>query len=214
MNRIERRRRETRKRILESALDLFSMQGLSRTTIGDITERADIGKGSFYEHFDARDDLIRHLLREGYNDLLGLIETRIPDSDDLKDRAHAVLEAHWVFFTRDRRFFRFFHQVRGLLKRKTEDSEKDLIGQEFRRFLNRLIDLLMAGKDLDQEEKRDRMAGIACALAGCVSGYLSYRMVLEKGVPGEDELKFLDTVLLPGVLNYHFEPVRTRRAAS
>lgn len=214
MNRIERRRKETRKRILESALDLFSLQGLTRTTVGDITERADIGKGSFYEHFDAKDDLIRNLLREGYNDLLGLIEERISDSDDLEARAHAVLEAHWVFFTRDRRFFRFFHQVRGLLKLKAEDKDKDLIGEEFRRFLNNLIDLLPPPEDRHLAENREHMAVVACALAGCVSGYLSYRMVLEEEVPGTDELGFLDTVLLPGLLDRRVGPVGGKRKAS
>lgn len=218
MNRIERRRRETRRKILDAALDLFSLKGLGQTTIADITERADIGKGSFYEHFEAKDDLIRHLLRDGYDDLLGIIESKISTLEDLQSRAAEVLRVQWVHSTRDRRFFRFIHQVRGLLKLKVVGEERDLIGLEFRRFVNRLIDILLAPADRDRPEKRQEMVVVACALAGTVSGYLSYRMVLEGDVPGEEELRILQDVLIPGLLKGKLRGkivgVREKRIAS
>ena len=218
MNRIERRRRETRRRILDAALDLFSLQGLSQTTIANITERVDIGKGSFYEHFQAKDDLICHLLRDGYDDLLGIIEEKISTSEDLNSRAAEVLRAQWVHSTRDRRFFRFIHQVRGLLKLKVVGEEKDFIGLEFRRFVNRLIDILLAPEDRDRPERREEMVVVACTLAGSGSGYLSYRMVLEGNVPGEEELQVLQNVLIPGLMKSKLKNkiagVREKRVAS
>ena len=97
-------------------------------------------------------------------------------------------------------------------------KERDLIGLEFRRFVNRLVDILLAPEGRDRPEKREEMAVVACALAGCVSGYLSYRMVLEGDVPGEEELQVLQDVLIPGLLKGKLKGkivgVREKRIAS
>jgi AcrR family transcriptional regulator len=50
-SRVERRKRETRGRIRKAALDLFASRGLDETTVAEITERADVGKGTFFTYF-------------------------------------------------------------------------------------------------------------------------------------------------------------------
>ncbi|MGZ5311085.1 MAG: helix-turn-helix domain-containing protein, partial [Solirubrobacterales bacterium] len=51
----QRRRERTRGRLLEAARDLFAEQGVEATTIAAIAERADVGFGSFYNHFESKD---------------------------------------------------------------------------------------------------------------------------------------------------------------
>ncbi len=51
LGRRERRSQETREKIYWSALDLFSRQGFSATTIDAIAKDADIGKGTFFNYF-------------------------------------------------------------------------------------------------------------------------------------------------------------------
>ncbi|HEX2776577.1 MAG TPA: helix-turn-helix domain-containing protein, partial [Candidatus Acidoferrales bacterium] len=46
-NRRERRRLETRERIYRAALQIFAERGYLETTVEDITEAADVGKGTF-----------------------------------------------------------------------------------------------------------------------------------------------------------------------
>ncbi len=53
-SRIERRREKTRRLLIEVALGLFYEKGIYRTKIEDITERADIGKGTFYQYFETK----------------------------------------------------------------------------------------------------------------------------------------------------------------
>ena len=52
-----RRKRETRARLLEAALCLVATKGLEHVTINEITEAADVGFGSFYNHFESKDAL-------------------------------------------------------------------------------------------------------------------------------------------------------------
>lgn len=52
-----RRKRETRTRLLEAALALVATKGVEHVTINEITEAADVGFGSFYNHFESKDAL-------------------------------------------------------------------------------------------------------------------------------------------------------------
>ncbi len=61
MNRMDRRKREVRDRILGAAFDLFLSQGVSATTIEEICERADVANRTFFNHFPTRQDMMRAL---------------------------------------------------------------------------------------------------------------------------------------------------------
>ena len=52
-----RRKRETRARLLEAALALVATKGFEHVTINEITEAADVGFGSFYNHFESKEAL-------------------------------------------------------------------------------------------------------------------------------------------------------------
>jgi AcrR family transcriptional regulator len=51
----ERRRQEMRERIFHAALRLFADRGFNATTIEDITEAADVGKGTFFNYFPSKE---------------------------------------------------------------------------------------------------------------------------------------------------------------
>lgn len=61
LNRRERRRAETHERIIRSALRLFAERGLTGTTVEDITNAADIGKGTFFNYFPSKEHILAHL---------------------------------------------------------------------------------------------------------------------------------------------------------
>lgn len=61
MNRMDKRKREVRERILTAAFDLFLSQGVSATTIEEICDRADVANRTFFNHFPARQDMMRAL---------------------------------------------------------------------------------------------------------------------------------------------------------
>jgi AcrR family transcriptional regulator len=58
----ERRRAETNRRLLEAARDLFAEQGVDNTRINEITDRADVGFGSFYNYFADKDAIVEGVL--------------------------------------------------------------------------------------------------------------------------------------------------------
>jgi AcrR family transcriptional regulator len=54
----ERRRVETREKIYNAALSLFAERGFMETTVEDITEAADVGKGTFFNYFPTKEHVL------------------------------------------------------------------------------------------------------------------------------------------------------------
>lgn len=77
MNRSQRRAVRTRNSMLRSAVTLFAEHGFSNVTIAHITDLADVALGSFYNHFENRDDVINAVL---------------DDASVSQERFHATIE--------------------------------------------------------------------------------------------------------------------------
>jgi len=57
-DRRQRRSAEIRERLFHAALDLFAKKGFAETTVEDITEAADVGKGTFFNYFPSKDHIL------------------------------------------------------------------------------------------------------------------------------------------------------------
>jgi AcrR family transcriptional regulator len=75
---MQQRSEETRSRILESAIKLFSERGFNAASVDDICAEAEISKGAFYHHFESKQALFLALL-DGW---LKIVDTAIEASKD------------------------------------------------------------------------------------------------------------------------------------
>ncbi len=68
LSRHERRRQQTRKLLIDTTVQLVLEKGYETVTIQDITDRADLGRGTFYIHFKDKEDVlwtaIQNLIKE------------------------------------------------------------------------------------------------------------------------------------------------------
>jgi AcrR family transcriptional regulator len=56
-NRRERQSVERRERLFRAALELFARKGFAETTVEDITNAADLGKGTFFNYFPSKEHI-------------------------------------------------------------------------------------------------------------------------------------------------------------
>ena len=54
----QRHREEIRNRLFRAALQLFAERGFLETTVEDITEAADVGKGTFFNYFPTKEHIL------------------------------------------------------------------------------------------------------------------------------------------------------------
>jgi AcrR family transcriptional regulator len=74
LSRRERKKLETRQALLESALVLFHEKGFDGTTVEDITERADVAKGTFFNYFSSKEVLLRESVAWQFEKLCEALE--------------------------------------------------------------------------------------------------------------------------------------------
>src|SRR5689334_2017811 len=87
LGRRERRKVQTRARLLAAAQALIAEGGVDAVSIGDVTERADVGFGTFYTYFESKDALIEAVVADAMSHAATIIGTRALESDDPAEMA-------------------------------------------------------------------------------------------------------------------------------
>jgi AcrR family transcriptional regulator len=55
---VERKQRQARRRIIEAARELFLERGFDGVSVGDIAERAEVGRTTFFRHFGDKQEVV------------------------------------------------------------------------------------------------------------------------------------------------------------
>lgn len=135
-----RRRQETRARLLHAAREVMGRKGVGATSIQEITETADVGFGSFYNHFPSKEAIADALMEEAIEDFGAAadhIAERVDDAAEVLAASirHAILRAGtdeaWGWFLVRTALTRTDGFKRGLGRRFTRDIQ---IGIDARRF--------------------------------------------------------------------------------
>ena len=58
LTRRERHSAAVRQRLFDAAMRLFAERGFTETTVEDITNAADVGKGTFFNYFPSKEELL------------------------------------------------------------------------------------------------------------------------------------------------------------
>ena len=83
--------------MFRAALTLFGKKGFAETTIGDITEAADVGKGTFFNYFPSKD----HILLAFGEMQLGKLEAAVGEARRTSEPMSRFLRALGVHMTQE-----------------------------------------------------------------------------------------------------------------
>jgi|GEM_PF-5832867 len=146
VNRVARRQAAARKRIVEEAIGLFETRGIDGVTVDEIASLADVAKGTIYNHFAAKEDIVVSFLIEIDRAALGDLP-RIAQS--APTAADALFEASWSLLANKEQHYPL---VRIFLARlfAASASAGDLTAFQaaLDEALGRFFDVLTAGDDV------------------------------------------------------------------
>ncbi|MEZ4671957.1 MAG: TetR/AcrR family transcriptional regulator [Anaerolineae bacterium] len=69
VNRFEKRKQRTRDQLKQAAIALILEHGYDSVQVQDITDRADLGRGTFYIHFSDKEDVVWRAVRDDFDAL-------------------------------------------------------------------------------------------------------------------------------------------------
>ena len=155
MGRRERKAAQTRLKLFRCALQLFSQRGFPNVTVEDITEAADVGKGTFFNYFESKD----HVLSVMAEIQLGKVREALEAAEDGKRSIRSVV--HDLFAKVSQEPGRSPELARALLTAFLSSSIKDLLGQnmsEGRRMAGRIFELGQKRGEIDPKVKTEALA--------------------------------------------------------
>jgi AcrR family transcriptional regulator len=175
-SRHQRRVKVTQRKLLDAARAVFAEKGLDLTTIDDITERADVGKGTFYYHFSEKNELIAKLIDEIMRDLVQVIEQKCEGVTDLATLLDTIVGVHIDFFSnRWEDFVLYFHGRADLQLQEGYSG----IEKPFMRYLEKLEDMI--DSVIASRLPKPLLSRFGYAVAGFISGYYSFAVIATEG---------------------------------
>lgn len=136
----ERRRNETRSRLVRAAREVMARNGVGAATIQEITEAADVGFGSFYNHFATKEDIVAAVMEEAIESFGAAADSladRIDDPAEILATSvrHAIRRAAadeaWGWFLVRTALARAHGLRRGLGPRLARDIQRGLAARRF-----------------------------------------------------------------------------------
>jgi AcrR family transcriptional regulator len=170
-SRQQRRVEKTRDKLFAAARSVFSERGLG-ASVGEITERADVARGSFYYHFKSKDRLIRQMVDDILKELIERMITECSERKGLDQMLDGIIQAHIGFFSTRWKDFVLYYQGRAdlTLDESFEGLEKPFV--KYGKSIERLIDA-----SIPEPISNERLRRTANAIAGFISGYYSFASI-------------------------------------
>ncbi len=172
-SRSQKRAKRTRKKLKKAALDVFSEKSIDATTVEEITEKADVGKGTLYQHFEDKEEIVITLVEDALEHLIEHIRSYESPPQTLEDMLEHLLDAHYRFFVDSSGEFLLLFQGKLLLKLQSDTLDE--LEEPYLRYLEEIEN--QVSTYLSPRTDSVKIRRLACAVAGFVFGFFSFAMI-------------------------------------
>lgn len=129
----EDRKENTRRYLMNAAVDVFCDKGYHPTLVSDIVERAGVGQGTFYRHFKNKRDLIDNILDQFGEMLLGQFQfmtDHLPSNvDEYRELSRNAILAMTILVEKNRKLALLLLREAPTVDRDFEQRINDLYNQ-------------------------------------------------------------------------------------
>lgn len=176
--RVERRKRQTRERIFQTALDLFVEKGLDETTVAEIAEAADIGKGTFFTYFPTKESIFAEVSVQIVDDMERRLDDAIAAGASIDERVLAFFQPAIDWHASNPVLSRY---MLAAFMRDTASLQADRVSQ--RRLYERLARELAEAQATGAITREVELPAAITAIAGTYFGSLAAWHGAETRIP-------------------------------
>lgn len=170
---MQKRARKTRKKLKQAALDVFTEKSVDAATVEEITEKADVGKGTLYQHFEDKEEIVVTLVEEAVKHLIDRIRSYETVPATLEGMLEHLLNTHYRFSIEAREEFLLLFQGKLLLR--LESDTLDELEEPYVHYLEEIEEQVWSY--LSPRIAPIKIRRLACAVAGFVFGFFSFAAI-------------------------------------
>jgi len=199
LTRTERTKIKNFNKIVKASHKVLAKRGLFRATLDEISEVADVGKGTIYNHFKNKMHIISYLTKEALNDLLKQCRKEIAKARDPCEMIAKLIEVHFAFFSKKKALFNLLFFIRATLHQDLENRYLKEIQDCYQEYINFLAERLDWGVKTQAFRPFDRM-NQAYILHGIIIGFISQWIINERKGSFTDEIEAVTETFLQGIV--------------
>jgi AcrR family transcriptional regulator len=180
----ERKKRNAekmRKNILCAAMDLFSQGGYENVSMRGIAKKIEYSPGAIYRYFENKEDIMRQLCYQGFEQMLSFQE-KIDDISNPLERMIEGCRCYIAFATQNQDMYELMFST-GQLEKAAREKEDSVALKSFQKLTDHVRECMTAGifKGKDAET-------LAVALWASIHGLSSLLINQQLGFVSEENL--------------------------
>ena len=199
LDRGKRRKVKTRNKIIRASYKTFSKKGLFRATLDEITEEADVGKGTIYYHFRNKLHLVSYLTKKSIEELVTYCKQEIAGIEDPYELIKKLINAHFTFFEKKRALFDVLFFIRGALHQDFESRYIRKMQSDYKKYISFLAHTLDDGIEKGVFRPFNSV-NQAYVLHGTIIGFISQWIINERKGPFVDKAELISETFLRGII--------------
>jgi AcrR family transcriptional regulator len=137
VSRRERKKEETKERILQASFELFRKHGFEATTVEEICERADVAKGTFFNYFPRKEAVFSYLSESWVTEAEEQVSQLLNDGSPTWEQVCDAFIAFAAYYEQDRdlakhmaqEWSRCMYDPADLVSRRWEELGRHVVGQ-------------------------------------------------------------------------------------
>jgi len=182
-----RKASDTKRKIFEAALRIFSEKGYAGATMDDVISVAGVSKGSIYWHFKSKRELFIELLDFWFEGLIGQLEAIFRGGGSAIERIHRCAEISMNITTEDDLFLRAFMEFFnvGLKDPKFRENLK----RNYKKMTDLTAEVIREGIASGEFGVSDAERN-AVAIIAYLDGFMM-RLMLEQELATEENSRFM-----------------------
>ncbi len=144
LSRKERDKLRNKEAILEAAVHLFAQKGFNETKLEDVAALAEFGKGTLYNYFENKDDLLLSAFDFAVGSMLEFLYGQLNSVSDPLDRIRLIAKSQFNYYKTNADFMNVIMTNHQVLRNHACSKE---VFQRFGKLRSMIINEMQAGID-------------------------------------------------------------------
>ncbi len=159
-------REATRKKIMETAMELFAMEGFHTTSVSKIATKAGISKGLMYNYFKSKEELLHHIIFTNFDFILESFDMNRDGVLTQKELIHFI-KTTFSLFKKNYNFWKLYYTI------LTQPAVMNIVTKDFHARYQSFFSILTGYFSANNyEDPETEMRILVSLLDGVAIGYL------------------------------------------